>query len=760
MRMFRVAAYHWHRVVGPMLCVFCLSAALYHSPRLGAAESRLPQPPAAPEVEELVRTKPLNAESWPAWRDFFVRLYYAYDTRVPKQFYDRIGEYLDGLRRQNGGTLPGLLANDPVAWIARAQYLSDLKPLPVNQVIDASRRALAAGDPGAMSSYNLALNLLASTPTQPTLGRAPRGSLDEVERLLKTVEQRAPLARLSYHYGLMAIARGDDSMGVALMRQAAYDFPGRSAPAAAYLSLWLRSQQSRAPYANETTPFVGRFPDDAAIAAFHAVALYRDKRFPEAYAFLAKARQGDEQAVQELGSDMIKAIEDARWSTPAMTRGLQYLTSGSYAEAETELRSQLSADPQNVQAARLLAMTLVAAQSSTSRTLPNRRQQPVEECENLCAQFPADPTLQLVRARALHFARRNIESVQAMARAKELGGDPEKYFTPRTFAEIQEAASDEEARQFAAHGLITVVLGAASWLALMFLLGVLLAICIPRAPDPRVTATALRSAREVWLERFYLLVLSVSLLVFYLTVPAVSLALLAITMVLFIAMFFLRIVHIGILQRGFFASWGVIRSVFLGRFRVVQGIAVDEKSQPRLIGVLREVADKLETSPVDAAYLTPTAQICVYEMGSGPFGLFRRRRVMEIGIPAFSQLTQSEFESVIAHEYGHFTHRDAFYTQFISQVTGLLTYSMDVMNAAGGVLTYVNPFYWFYWFYLRAYTLLAAGFSRSREFLADRRAVVAFGKDAFVSGFTKMSVDGGLYQRTVFGNIRRELSQF
>jgi Zn-dependent protease with chaperone function len=304
------------------------------------------------------------------------------------------------------------------------------------------------------------------------------------------------------------------------------------------------------------------------------------------------------------------------------------------------------------------------------------------------------------------------------------------------------------------------VLAAASWLGLMFLLAVLLAICIPRAPDPRVTASALRGARDVWLERFYLLVLSVCLLVFYLTVPVVSLALLAISMFLFVILCCLRILHIGILQRGFFASWGVIRSVFLGPSRHVQGIAVDEKSQPRLIGVLREVADKLETSPVDFVSLAPNAQICVYEMGSGPFGLFRRRRFMEIGIPTFSQLTQTEFKSIIAHEYGHFTHRDPFYTQFISQVTGSLTYSMGVMQGAGGVLTYVNPFYWFYWLYLRAYTLLAAGFSRSREFLADRRAVVAFGKEAFVSGLTKISVDGGLFTNTTVGNIRRELSHF
>ncbi len=69
----------------------------------------------------------------------------------------------------------------------------------------------------------------------------------------------------------------------------------------------------------------------------------------------------------------------------------------------------------------------------------------------------------------------------------------------------------------------------------------------------------------------------------------------------------------------------------------------------------------------------------------------------------------------------------------------------------------MNPFYWFYWLYLRAYALLAAGFSRSHEFLADRRAVLACGRVAFVSGLTKVCVDGVLFDGTSIQNIKSEL---
>jgi Zn-dependent protease with chaperone function len=117
------------------------------------------------------------------------------------------------------------------------------------------------------------------------------------------------------------------------------------------------------------------------------------------------------------------------------------------------------------------------------------------------------------------------------------------------------------------------------------------------------------------------------------------------------------------------------------------------------------------------------------------------------------------FSTMLAHEYGHFSHKDTFYSRFIIQVSASLATSLAVMNAAGGVLNYVNPFYWFWWLYLRAYTLLATGFSRSREFLADRRSAAAYGKQALVSGLTKVSVDGVLFESTVYSNVLHLLGQ-
>ena len=133
--------------------------------------------------------------------------------------------------------------------------------------------------------------------------------------------------------------------------------------------------------------------------------------------------------------------------------------------------------------------------------------------------------------------------------------------------------------------------------------------------------------------------------------------------------------------------------------------------------------------------------------------------MLEVGIVALRLVTTREFKAILAHEYGHFTHNDPYYGRFIFQVSCSLASSLEVMSAAGGVLNMINPFHWFWWLYLKAYGLLSTGFSRSREFLADRRAVLAYGKDTFVAGLTKVLVDGPLFQPIIHAKIQQMLVQ-
>ncbi len=718
-------------------------------------------PPSAKEVEELMASRSLTAETWPQWRDYYVRLYYAYNVGEPLEFYEQISNYLGATASASDNQLPDLLADDPVAWIAYANHLAHINPAMIDRAVAACRKAVSLGDPDGISSSGLADALISKVRIQNLPGElTPDGelALSEAEERLQTVAQVAPQARLSFARGLIAWQRGDARAALPLLRQGAIDHPLRSSYANSYLASWLTSDEATGPFAETTTPFLTLFPQDPVTQALHAVALYRDEQFLEAYQMLQSSRAADKNAAQFLGEEVLSAIEDGRWLTPPVIEGVNLAMSQSHASAISHFRNALEHDSQNQVAARLLARSLIALINSDHPVIrPDKLDETIDELAEICQRFHEDAELHVAHAAALCRADRYIEAESAIKRARAIEGDISSLLQPSDESMIRHEAQHQRNEGYLWLGLIGGITASATWLSVMYFLAVLLAMCTSRIPNADESSHDMRQFGDVWLERFYLLILGLSLLFFYISVPFVALGLLAMTFMLFVVMLTIRFIHIGILYRGLYATWGVIRSAFIGTSSDVLGIRATPEQHPELFDVLDEVARRLDTATVTEVYLSPSAAVGVREEGRGPFGLFRSRRVMEIGMATMSNLTTSEFKTILAHEFGHFTHQDPFYTRFISQVTASLATSLAVMDAAGGATNYVNPFYWFYWLYLRAYALLASGFSRSREFLADRRAVLAYDKESFISGLTKAAVEGAILEGTAVHNIQSAL---
>ena len=743
---------------------------------LQADDRSAPAPAPNANPFEVAWGHPLSANTWPIWREVYVRIFFDddQDPEQEKKFYEQVRGFFAATAAVSDGSLPKELANDPMAWVALAwTYLhrageDDLGGAPREQDLtraeDASRKGIALGDPQAIASYSLASILvyrgLFQGPNQPLTRDLERG-LTEAEERLRHVERISPRANVNLSRGHIAELRGDRKYAAVLLRRAIEDHPHSAPTAITYLKTIMSGADRSARLADLTGPFAARFPRDPDIQAIHAAALYKDERFAEAAEALRRARALDPKALRILGDEGVKAIEEARNLTPKVAGGLKVMKGGAYLSAAATFRQVLAEDPQNPLAARFLASAIAAELISMHRrSNHSEAAAAAREISELCRRFPDDAEMQGALAVALHFSGRDIEAKHALDRVEKLGGRPETMIDPAGVLAIRHAAEIDETTRFWQSIALAAVVGAAVWIASMFAMGAVLAACIPRVPKSVGVTGHARSRREVWLERFYLLVLSLGLLVFYASVPVVALGLLAVTLAVFGLFLVIRIIHFGVLHRGLWATWNVLRCALIGPQRGVLGIEASGEKHPRLFEALHAVADRLQTRPVDTVYLTPTSNISVYQQGSGPFGLLgKRQRVLEIGISTLPLLTRDEFKSILAHEYGHFTHKDPFYSRFIFQVSASLATSLAVMNAAGGVLNYVNPFYWFWWLYLRAYTLLATGFSRSREFLADRRAAAAYGKQAFVSGLTKVSVDGVLFESTIYANVRHLLTQ-
>ena len=201
----------------------------------------------------------------------------------------------------------------------------------------------------------------------------------------------------------------------------------------------------------------------------------------------------------------------------------------------------------------------------------------------------------------------------------------------------------------------------------MVFAGVLLAFFTRGAP-PADSPNAVPNpyvARSVF-QQFYLLALTLGLILFYVAIPFVVVGILGVMAAMLYALFCLRHVPgkavVIVVVVGIGMVWAVLKSLFArppsGSFNLLK----TEADCPRFHAAIREVAEKVETRPVDAVYLGPGSEISVKQEGRGPFGMFGVKcRVLTVGMANLRYLTVGELKAVLAHEYAHFSHRDTAY---------------------------------------------------------------------------------------------------
>jgi Zn-dependent protease with chaperone function len=388
------------------------------------------------------------------------------------------------------------------------------------------------------------------------------------------------------------------------------------------------------------------------------------------------------------------------------------------------------------------------------------------EIGELCNRFPQDGELEVLHAVALAQDDRPREAVAALDRARKLGIDPARVIGADNVAKIEEMSRP---------GVVTRFLWAMAYfagaygsiIALMALSGVMLGIFTRGGAPPAdggVGAAHDPYAGQSGIKKLYILSLTASLILFYVAIPFVIAGILGATGAMLYGIFMLGRIPVKLVALiaavGIAMVWAVLKSLFAKPGTGGFGVQKADTDCPRFHDAIREVADKVETRPVDEVYLGPASEICVRQEGRGPFGMFGvKRRVLTVGMANLRYLTVVELKSILAHEYAHFSHRDTFYSRFIHQVTLSVDQALTGMASAAGKLNYINPFFWFFVLYYRAYSLLAAGFSRSQEYLADRVAASLYGKDIFLSALTKVATNGTLFEATAYDNIRKLMAE-
>jgi Zn-dependent protease with chaperone function len=290
----------------------------------------------------------------------------------------------------------------------------------------------------------------------------------------------------------------------------------------------------------------------------------------------------------------------------------------------------------------------------------------------------------------------------------------------------------------------------AATLVLLLALGAILSAATARAAGRLARAPAgTDSAGSRGLRSVYRAVLWVTCLFYYLSIPIVLVVVVALGAGLLWLIFqagrvpLKLVLIIGLLVLA--TVWAVLKSLWASIFRPSSGDPgrrVGAGEHPELQRFVKGVATRVKTRAVDAIFLTPGAEIAVFERGGVVRQLAgRAERCLILGVGVLEGMSQGELKAVLAHEYGHFVNRDTAGGGFALAVRrSILTMARSL--AQGGAATWYNPAWWFVLGFHKVFLRVSQGASRLQEILADRWAAILYGGRTFARGLEHAIAQG------------------
>lgn len=187
------------------------------------------------------------------------------------------------------------------------------------------------------------------------------------------------------------------------------------------------------------------------------------------------------------------------------------------------------------------------------------------------------------------------------------------------------------------------------------------------------------------------------------------------------------------------------------------GRLLREDEAPELWELTREVAQAVNTRPVDEIRLTPGTDLAVYERGSWREKAGNRAdRVLILGAAVLQGFELQGFKSVLAHEYGHFSHRDTAGGDIALRVQNDM-FRFYLAMAHAGQATWMNVAFHFLRFYHFVFRRISHGATRLQEILADRVAAQTYGALAFEGGLRHVIRSGLTFEATANAEIREAI---
>jgi tetratricopeptide (TPR) repeat protein len=248
------------------------------------------------------------------------------------------------------------------------------------------------------------------------------------------------------------------------------------------------------------------------------------------------------------------------------------------------------------------------------------------------------------------------------------------------------------------------------------------------------------SPSQLALRQWYRRLINIGGLYYFASIPIVMFLVLAVAASLTYGFFMLGRVPIKLVLvlclGALITVYKMIRSLFLKIEKDDPGRSLAHEEAPGLWDLTRNVANTIQTRPIDEIRVTPGTELAVYEKGNfRERSQDRARRILILGVGALNGFTLNAFRSVLAHEYGHFSNRDTAGGDVALRVNDHMTKFAQAMYVSGQAVWW-NVAFQFLRVYHFIFRRLSHGATRLQEVLADRVAAAKFGSQSFEAGLT------------------------
>jgi hypothetical protein len=248
------------------------------------------------------------------------------------------------------------------------------------------------------------------------------------------------------------------------------------------------------------------------------------------------------------------------------------------------------------------------------------------------------------------------------------------------------------------------------------------------------------TSREIRLRKIYRQLIQAAGWYYYISLPFVVLLLLGVAAGVVYAFLALGripirlVLVLGLVTLG--TIYKMVHSLFVKIDSQDPGRSLKLEEAPGLWDLTREVAMDVGTRPVDEIRMTVGTDVAVYERGSRKDKAHdQAKRILILGVGVLNGFRMQPFRAVLAHEYGHFTHRDTAGGDVALRVNNDMMKFAYAMAAAGHAVWW-NLGFQFVRIYHFLFRRISHGASRLQEVLADRMAAMKYGARAFEEGLT------------------------